>query len=146
MTLDSMNDHIDQTTEKISDETRERIKTASRSFLRLHKALLDTTKSEYETQNGPIPSPNVYLQLVIDDPHFAWLRKLSSMIALFDEATSLRRPATEIEAIALINEAKVLLNFEDPDTAFNDRLQTALQNSPQAVPGYNELLKLLQTI
>src|SRR5262245_4595655 len=119
--------------EVLSDETRNNLKNLSKAFLRLHKTLLDGAKAEYEAQHGKIANPNQYLQLVLDDPHFAWLRKISSMIALIDEATSLRRPATESEAQGLLKEAKILLNFEDPDEDFNQRLQTALQNNPDAV-------------
>ena len=103
--------------------------------------MLDGAKVEYEATNGKIPNANVYLQLVLDDPHFAWLRKISSLIALIDEATSVRRPATETDAQALLGEAKILLNFEDADEDFNDKFQTALQENPDAVLNYNDALR-----
>ena len=52
----------------------------------------------------------------------------------------MRRPATEPEAQGLFNEAKVLLNFQDADAAFNDKFQTALQNNADAVLNYNDAL------
>ena len=79
----------------MSDESRGRLKSLSGVMLRLHKLLLDDAKATYEAINGPIASVQVYFQLVIDDAHFAWLRKLSSLISLIDEAASVRRPATE---------------------------------------------------
>lgn len=129
--------------EKLSDETRQQLKDLSRAFLRLHKTLLDGAKAEYEAKNGKIPNPNVYLQLVLDDPHFAWLRKISSLIALIDEAVSIRRPATEAESQALLNEAKILLRFEDEDEEFNNKFQSALQNNPDAVVGHNDTLRIV---
>ena len=132
MTTEFENGH-----DTLADATRQKLKNVSKAFLRLHKTLLEGAKADYEAQHGKIPNANVYLQLVIDDTHFAWLRKLSSMIALFDEATSLRRPASESEANALLNEAKILLNFEDADKNFNDKLQMALQNNSDAVIGFN---------
>lgn len=128
----------------LTDPTRLILKDLSKALLRLHKTLLDGAKADYETANGRIGSPNIYLQLVIDDPHFAWLRKISSMIALIDEAVSVRRPATETEARSLFNEAKILLNFEDRDERFNDKLHTALHNNPDAVVSYNDALNLLK--
>jgi hypothetical protein len=125
-------------------ETRALMKDLSRSLLRLHKTLLEGTKAEYELINGAIASPNQYLQLVLDDAHFAWLRKMSTLIALIDEATSLRRPATESEAQALIAEARTLLNFEDADEDFNDRFQNALQKNSDAVISYNETLNYVK--
>lgn len=124
--------------------TRQNLKDLSKSFLRLHKTLLDAAKAEYEAANGAIPNANVYLQLVLDDPHFAWLRKISSLIALIDEAVSIRRPATESDAQALLNEAQILLNFGDAEENFNDRLHHALNKNTDAVLGYNDALNLLK--
>lgn len=127
-----------------TEVTRNQLKDFSKAFLRLHKTLLDAAKTEYETKNGKIQSVNMYFQLVLDDPHFSWLRKMSSLIALIDEATSLRRPANETESLALLNEARILLNFEDADKDFNDRFQTALQKNPDAVINYNEALNFVK--
>ena len=128
----------------LSDETRSKLKALSKSLLRLHKTLLDAAKIEYESAHGKINGANLYLQLVIDDPHFAWLRKISSLVALVDEATSLRRPATQIDADALLSEAKILLHFEDADEEFNDKFQTVLQNNADAVLGHNDALGTLK--
>lgn len=127
----------------LTDETRQKLKGLSKSLLRLHKTMLEGSKNEYEAQHGKIPNANVYLQLVIDDPHFSWLRKISSLIALVDEATSVRRPATETAASALLDEARILLNFEDADEGFNDKFQSALQNNPDAVLGHNDALSFV---
>lgn len=136
-----MNQEFENGHDALSDETRGQLKNLSKTFLRLHKTLLESEKEKYEAANGKIPNANVYLSLVLDDPHFAWLRKISSLIALIDEAASIRRPATEADAQALIEEAKNLLNFEDADEAFNDKLQNALQENPNAVLGHNDALK-----
>lgn len=128
---------------KLKDETKQKLKNLSRAMLRLHKTLLEGEKAVYESRNGKIPNANVYLQLVIDDEHFAWLRKLSSLIALIDEATSVRRPATETDAQALLNETRILLNFEDADDNFNDKFQIALQNNSDAVLNHNDVRSFL---
>lgn len=128
--------------DKLTDETRTKLKSLSSAFLRLHKTLLEGAKAEYEALNGKINGANHYLQLVIDDPHFAWLRKLSSMIALIDEATSRLRPASETDARALLDEAKILLDFEDGDETFNDKFHHALDKNADAVLGYNDALGL----
>ena len=99
-------------------------------------------KRNTKRKTAKIPNANIYLSLVLDDPHFAWLRKISSLIALIDEAVSIRRPATETEAEALMNEAKILLNFQDGEEEFNNKFQTALQENKDAVLSYNEVLKL----
>ena len=129
--------------DSLTDHTRQALKDLSKSLLRFHKILLDAAKDDYEAQHGKIPNANVYLQLVIDDPHFAWLRKISSMMALLDEATSRRNPATETDALALVKEAKILVHFEDSDEKFNTKLQTALQTNPNAVVALNDVKSYL---
>lgn len=138
-----MNKEFENGHAALTDETRRKLKNLSAAFLRLHKILLDAAKTEYEDQHGKIANPSAYLQLVLDDPHFAWLRKISSLIALIDEAVSIRRPAAETEAQALLNEAKILLGFEDADDDFNDKLQTALQKNPDAVVSFNDMKNYL---
>ena len=136
-----MNKEFENGHEQITDATRQKLKQLSQALLRLHKILLDAAKTEYETEHGAISGANQYLQLVIDDPHFAWLRKISAFIALVDEATSVRRPAAEDDAQSLFREAKTLLNFEDADEDFNNKFQTALQNNSDAVFSHNDTLK-----
>ena len=135
-----MNTEFENGDDKLTDETRANLKGLSKAMLRLHKTLLDAAKADYEAINGKVASIGQYFQLVVDDPYFAWLRKLSSLIALIDEAVSIRRPATESEAKGLLNEAQVLLNFQDADGEFNDKFQTALQNNAEAVLNYNDAL------
>ncbi len=127
--------------EKLADETRAHLKDLSRAMLRLHKTLLDAAKVDFEEKHGRIQSVNHYFQLVIDDEHFAWLRKLSSLIALIDEAVSIRRPASQPEALGLLSEARIVLNFEDSDDDFNNKFQTALATNPDAVLNHNDALR-----
>ena len=133
-----MNSDFENGSEHLTDETRARLKSLSKALLRLHKTLLDAAKLEYEAKNGAIASVSEYFQLVLDDPHFEWLRKISALVALVDEAVSVRRKTAESEAQALLAEARALLNFEDEDAGFNDKFQTALQKNPDAVLSYNE--------
>jgi len=138
-----MSTEFEKGEDELTGETRQKLKHLSGTFLQLHKNLLDGAKMEYEAKNGAIIGANQYLQLVLDDPHFAWLRKISSLIALIDEAVSVRRAASEAQAQALLNEANLLLNFEDADEDFNRKLQTALQSNAIAVLHYNDALKFV---
>ncbi|MCU1288628.1 MAG: uncharacterized protein JWN60_857 [Acidobacteria bacterium] len=130
----------------LSNETRQQLKELSKSFLRLHKMLLEGEKAEYEKVNGKISSPHQYLGLVLDDPHFAWLRRMSALIALIDEATSIRRPASEVDAVALLGEAKTLLMFGGEDETFNDKFQIALQRNSDASLTLNDTLIILKNV
>jgi len=137
---------IESSSEIIKEETRQKLKDLSKSFLRLHKTLLEGEKTEYEKTNGRINSPNQYLQLVLDDPQFAWLRRMSSLIALIDEAVSIRRPATEDAAKALTDEAEKLLTFAGDDENFNDKFHVALQRNADASVTLNHTLGILKLL
>lgn len=128
----------------MSDDTRTLMDTLSTKLLSLHKRLLDDAKKAYEDANGPIASINVYFQLVIDNEHFSWLRKFSSLVALIDEATMQRRLASEAEAQALLDEATVLLSFKDADATFNSKYEAALQSNKEAMGIHLEVLDLLK--
>jgi hypothetical protein len=133
-------------TEPASEVTKAVLDALSRSFLKMHKCLLDDAKKDYEAAHGPIASVNVYFQLVIDDPHFAWLRKISSLVALLDEATSLRRPASEEEAAGLIAESRAILSFADGDDDFNLRFSGGLLRNAEAAGHHQDAVGTLESI
>lgn len=128
----------------MGDATRAVMNALSANLLRLHKLLLDDAKRSYEESKGPIANVNTYFQLVIDHEHFSWLRKLSSLVALVDEATMPRRLASETDAQALLNEAVVILSFKDPDESFNLRYESALQKNQEALVLHLETVGLLK--
>lgn len=132
----------EQTT--LTEETRARLKGLSKSLLRLHKTLLDDERAEYEKANGKINSISEVFRLVLDDPHFAWLRKMSSMIAMIDEFLASKIPVSETDGLEFIKQVSVMLNFELADDSFDDKFQNALQRNPNAVISHNDALKYVK--
>lgn len=129
---------------KLTEETRAKLKTLSKSLLRLHKTLLDAERREYELVNGKINSTGEMLRLVLDDAHFAWLRVLSGQIVLIDEFLASKQPTFEAEGTSLIEQTARLLRFEDQNENFGDKFQAALQKDSNSVISYNETLGLLK--
>ncbi|MCS6874196.1 MAG: GNAT family N-acetyltransferase [Pyrinomonadaceae bacterium] len=129
----------------ITIETKKKLKSLSRLMSHFHKILLDDAKEEYEKANGNIPNVYLYFQLVLEDKHFAWLRKISYLIALIDEATSVRHPATEEEARKLLKKTHSVLSLlDESDEFFNQKLQKALSKNKAASLIHNEILSLLR--
>jgi hypothetical protein len=129
---------------ELTAETREKLKTSSKSLLRLHKTLLDYERGVYEKANGPISSPSELFRLVLDDPHFAWLRVLSGQIVVLDEFIASKQPTAEVDGLQLIEETRRLLVFEGENVYFAERLQLAIMNSSESVISYNESLGFLR--
>ena len=64
-------------------------------LLHLHKVLLDDARAAYELDRGRVASVGHLLQLVINDPWFAWLHALSGLIVRIDEAVERENGATD---------------------------------------------------
>jgi hypothetical protein len=53
-------------------------------LLELHRAVLEAEKQRYERTHGRIASAGEALQIVINDPQFAWIQPLSELIVALD--------------------------------------------------------------
>ena len=58
-------------------------------LLELHRAVLDAEKQRYERTHGRIASSGEALQIVINDPQFAWIQPLSELIVALDRVEDL---------------------------------------------------------
>ena len=123
------------------EHAKDSLKDLSARLLRLHAALLEHARASYESRHGT-QAPRDLLPLVISDPHFAWLRPLSGMIAGIDEVVD----GEEVErgdADRLFRQVQRLLRSDDSDPTFHTRYRDALQESPKVVMRHADVVKLL---
>jgi hypothetical protein len=114
--------------------------------LRLHKTLLDLERGGYERARGRIGNSYEFLQLVLKDPWFDWLHRLSELIVQIDETLESRdpdQPTTEEDAKALLARAKNLLAPAEAGSEFQKNYFLALQQSPDVVLLHADLIRLL---
>src|SRR6266850_3092585 len=105
----------------VSDTTRETVTQLRQGLLRLHKILLELERTAYERGRGRISNSYEYLQLVLKDPWFDWLHRLSELIVQIDETLDTvgsDTPASENDALALIARAKLLLTPSESEANF----------------------------
>ncbi|HEX5883548.1 MAG TPA: hypothetical protein VFY67_03285 [Pyrinomonadaceae bacterium] len=134
------------TNDRATDTTRDGLKVLRQGLLRLHKTLLDLERRDYERARGRISNSYGFLQLVLKDPWFDWLHRLSELIVQIDETLDTHdteKPATEDDAKALIERAKTLLAPAETGSEFQKNYFLALQQSPDVVLLHSELMKLL---
>jgi hypothetical protein len=117
----------------ITDQSRELLGNLRDLLLDQHKLLLDRERAEYEKTHEPIAGPGPFLALVLSDPHFAWLKQISTLIVEIDEALSRRSKAGQPEAEALTTQARDLLRTRENGTDFQMRYYRAIQDSPDIV-------------
>jgi len=131
--------------ERASDETRDSLKVLRTGLLRLHKTLLDLERRDYERARGRIGNSYEFLQLVLKDPWFDWLHRLSELIVQIDETLDphTETPATEDDAKALIERARTLLAPSESGSQFQKNYFLALQQSPDVVLLHSEVMRLL---
>jgi len=133
-------------TENASDLTRQGLKDLRHGLLRLHKLLLDLERRDYERARGRIGNSYEFLQLVLKDPWFDWLHRLSELIVQIDEALDTREsdtPMTEDDAKALIERSRMLLAPSETGTEFQKNYFLALQRSPDVVLLHSEVMRML---
>ena len=75
------------------------LREVSKALLPLHRALIDAAKEDYAFAVAPV-KPSQLLQLLTDDPFFAWLKPLTSLIVDIDEMARTDFDAADVAAIA----------------------------------------------
>jgi hypothetical protein len=132
------------TSPPLSDPTRAQLRELSQRLLRLHKVLLDLQRAEYNSDHVPPSSGTELLNLVLNDPAFAWLRTLSALIVQIDDLVAVDPVATEADGIAVRDRVHVLLRpgAGQPPSDFTRRYQEALQSSPDAVMAHADVMAL----
>lgn len=101
-------------------------------LLKLHKALLDAERANYEQDHGPVRTSGDMLQLVLGHEHFAWLRPYSQLIVRIDEWLSDDEQA-EGRAEALLSEAdRLTAPAAAPEGHPNGRYRLLVDSVPEA--------------
>ena len=123
------------------DLTRAHLTALRNGLLRWHKSLLDAERAAYERDVARITSTGQYLQLLLGDPWFAWLREISQFIVIVDEALDLKEPpASAADAARLIGQARELLVPSETGSEFGRRYWEAMQRDPAAVLAHGEMM------
>ena len=123
--------------------TRQQLSTLRDALLALHKTLVDSERVSYEKTFGAIPSPNHFLQLLTNDPWFAWLHPLSELIVAMDVALDEKEPLTAAGVDALINQTRLLLVASESGDGYSKHYFDALQSDPDVVLSHGIVAKLL---
>jgi hypothetical protein len=126
------------------EETLHRLRELRGLLLRLHKALLESERVEYEQTYGPIQSKGEFFQLVIGHEWFNWLRPISQYIVLIDESMSVKEaPITLATAQALLEEGRSLLRSLQEAAPAGQRYHQAIQRDPAIEWMHSRVLGLL---
>lgn len=131
----------------MTDSDRALLGELRRLLLQLHKTLIDWQRADYERTRGRLQTTQL-LNVMFNDPEFAWLRLMSGLIVRIDEALDTRAPRSgeprqEIETGPLVATARELVAPES-GTPYAQRYHAALQELPEAVLAHRDLVTLLK--
>ncbi len=130
--------------EAAPDPARQRLTELRQKLLMLHKALLDSERTSYEIVHGSIPSAAAFLQLLINDNWFAWLKPVTSLLVQIDETLAAKKPpATSRDFERLINDTRALLSPSREANGFWKRYSGAIQRDPGVAVLHQEMEKQL---
>jgi hypothetical protein len=128
-----------------SDAAREKLVEVRQTLLVLHKALLDSERTSYEIVHGPIASPAAFLQLLINDSWFAWLRPITALVVEIDETLAAKKPpATSRDFERLVNDTRALLSPSRDADGFWQRYSGVMQRDPGVSVVHEEIEKKLR--
>ena len=120
-----------ETSEAAPEQGRQKLVELRLILLDLHKALLDSERTSYEISRGAIGSPSAFLQLLINDPSFQWLRPITTLIVQIDETLAAKKPpASERDFEQLITDMRALLSPSREEADFWKRYFAVVQRDP----------------
>lgn len=131
--------------EEINKNIEERVsllKEARLQLLQLHKLLVDLERENYEKSNGKISSGH-FLNLLLNEKSFEWLRKFSMLIVEIDEMFDLDdgfAPSTIEKHLSAMSE---LLNLNTSDNEFNEKYRNYIQTHSEVSRKHGELKRFL---
>ena len=108
-------------------------------LLSLHKLLMNAERAAYEKEGNVIESPMQFLQLLMEHERFAWLRQLSQMVVMMDEAMEEKPPITQERADALVGEARHLLTGSDEPGSFAARYAKVREREAAVAAAHAEI-------
>lgn len=119
----------------------ELLKNARNLLLTLHKSLVDFERSIYEGMNGPTTGAQ-FLNVLLEDPEFAWLRKFSTLIVDIDEMFAQKDGFADEAVTTHLNKLRELVEMKSEDEAFTAKYQSALRHDADAAGKQDELKDL----
>jgi hypothetical protein len=123
---------------------RQRLTNARHAMLHVHRALIEAERIRYERQHGRVENSGTLLQLIMNDPWFAWLRPISEIIVQIDEwlDSPADAPASPDLAEILLAQVRDRLRPDEAGAPFQQRYFRLLQEEPAVAVAHAEARKL----
>lgn len=126
------------------EEKKIKLKLIRDKFLKFHKVLMDWERSVYEREFGVLSSGK-FLEMLLSDERFAWLRVISTLIVRIDEAFDLDDGLSNELVSDFYTEIGDMFDQTSPEyVQFKEKLRVALPILPEAKSLGSEIEDLLK--
>jgi|ERR1017187_2072490 hypothetical protein len=132
--------------DRMTNQTRQRLTTLRNGLLHLHKTLMESERAAYERDVEHIKTTGQYLNLVLNDPWFSWLRELSQFVVMVDETLGQDEPASDEEGGRLIAAARALVIPAEDGDRFGRSYWQAMQRDPGAVLAHRDMMQVFAAL
>ena len=123
------------------DNAREKLVALRGALLRLHKALLDMERRDYEREHGVVNVGELF-RLVVDGAQFAWLHNISEFVVRLDETLTGKAPVGAPDADTAFDLARKMFTPTESGDGFQKQYFAAIQRDPAVVMEHAELARL----
>jgi hypothetical protein len=117
---------------------RAALREISRLLIPLHRALIDAARDDYAFAYGPVDQPTRLLALLNEDPFFAWLKPITTLIVDIDEMA--RRDFELADAAGIADRVESMFG-SSPNPEFAQKYIPLLQRSVDVAIGHAALRK-----
>jgi len=124
------------------EEKKLRLKEIRNKFLKFHKLLLDWDRAKYEREFGALSSGK-FLEMLMGNERFAWLRTISTLIVRIDEAFDLDDGLSDEMLEGFYEESANLFDGSDEYAEFKTKAAEAVPKLPEAEVLRDQIIKLL---
>lgn len=120
----------------------ELLKNARNLLLKLHKSLVDHERAIYEGIHGPLNATQ-FLNVLLEDQDFNWLRRFSMLIVEIDEMFDLKDSIPQDLIEANLIKIRELVGMAPLDEDFKAKYQASLQQDIDAASLHSQLRGLV---
>tara|TARA_B110001454_G_scaffold219197_1_gene251427 strand:+ start:18879 stop:19268 length:390 start_codon:yes stop_codon:yes gene_type:complete len=114
---------------KTSAELKEQLGQISSAMARVHKTIMENEMELRELKTMKPLGPNERLQVLLNDPEFAWLRSLSQLMSTVDEVYFQKEPI-ENDQVEVLKKSVNELLIQVTDTPFSKKYRSLIPVVP----------------
>jgi hypothetical protein len=127
---------------KTMTELKDQLGQISSAMARIHKTIMENEMELRETKSTKPLGPNERLQVLLNDPDFAWLRVLSQLMSTVDEVYFQKEPIL-VEQVDRLKKSVSELLIQPSEAPFSKKYRSLIPVVPDLMVHHGLLKQAL---